>query len=156
MDRWTAQRAPTFAYEFNDDAAPLPVPLPLDPPVATHLSELAYLFDLPGASSPVQLNPNQEALAARMRAAWANFAASGNPSSAAVRWPEFRDRAHMLSLVPPQPQVETDFGGHHCAFYRAVVTPPCRLPPAQHSTRRARRRREDTTPVFHSPLPHSQ
>ena len=40
---------PTFAYEFNDDAAPTRFPLALDPSVATHGSELAYLFDLPDA-----------------------------------------------------------------------------------------------------------
>jgi para-nitrobenzyl esterase len=57
-----------------------------------------------------------------MRAAWANFAASGNPASAAVPWPAFggADSGQMLSLVPPQPQVETDFAArHHCAFWAA-------------------------------------
>jgi para-nitrobenzyl esterase len=115
MDRWTSQRVPTFAYAFNDDAAPLPVPVPLDPPVATHLSELAYLFEMPSARS---LSPDQETLAAGMRRAWANFAASGDPSSAAMPWPAFDGGAHMLSLVPPQPRVDTDFAStHHCSFW---------------------------------------
>src|SRR3989442_7947113 len=48
MDAWLSRRAPTFAYEFNDDAA-LWRYAPIDPPVATHLSELPYLFDLPDA-----------------------------------------------------------------------------------------------------------
>jgi para-nitrobenzyl esterase len=56
-----------------------------------------------------------------MRAAWASFAASGNPSTADVPWPAFgADSAQVLSLVPPRPQVETDFAArHHCAFWAA-------------------------------------
>ena len=116
MNAWLSRRAPTFAYEFNDDAAPwryAPIP------VATHLSELPYLFDLPDAPIQVPLSLDQEALAARMRTAWANFAASGDPSAAAVPWPSF-DVAHVMSLVPPQPQIETDFASrHHCSFWAA-------------------------------------
>ena len=53
-----------------------------------------------------------------MPAAWANFAAAGDPSSAAVPWPSFDDGARVLSLVQPQPRVETNFASiHHCAFW---------------------------------------
>jgi para-nitrobenzyl esterase len=114
MDAWLSRRAPTFAYEFNDDAAPwryAPVP------VATHLSELPFLFDLPDAPIQVPLSLDQEALAASMRTAWANFAASGDPSSTALSWPSF-DVAHVMSLVSPQPLIETDFASrHHCSFW---------------------------------------
>ena len=112
LDSLTAKRVPTFAYEFNDDAAPLRFTPPLaGPPVATHGSELQYLFELPNAPVPGTLNAGQQALAASMRTAWANFAASGNPATTAVPWPAFghADRASVLSLVPPQPQLETDF-----------------------------------------------
>jgi para-nitrobenzyl esterase len=122
IDQLTAQRAPTYAYEFNDDTAP-PIftgPL-LPPPVATHESELQYLFDLPNAHVPTPLNPGQQALAASMQAAWAHFAATGNPATAAAPWPSFgAGSAKMLSLIPPQPQLETDFAArHHCAFWAA-------------------------------------
>lgn len=117
IDKLTAQATPTFAYEFNDDAAPLRAAPPLDPPVATHTSELAYLFDLPDAPVQTPLNSEQEKLAASMRAAWAKFAADGDPSSAPMPWPSF-DNAHVMSLVPPQPQVERDFASrHHCSFW---------------------------------------
>jgi hypothetical protein len=39
-----------------------------------------------------------------------------------VPWPAFggADSTQMLSLVPPRPQVKTDFAaGHHCAFWDA-------------------------------------
>jgi para-nitrobenzyl esterase len=119
QDGWTAQETSTFAYEFNDDAAVNPYAGPaINPPVATHTSELPYLFDLPDA--PFHgLNPDQEALAASMRAAWANFAVSGNPSTTEVSWPSF-EAAHVMSLVPPQPQVESNFvSRHHCSFWAA-------------------------------------
>ena len=122
IDTLTSQRVPTYAYEFNDDNAPQPfTPPTLVPPVATHTSELQYLFDLPNAPFPAPLSAGQQALAASMRAAWANFAATGNPATAAVPWPAFSTgSAQMLSLVPPQPQTETDFAArHHCAFWAA-------------------------------------
>jgi para-nitrobenzyl esterase len=120
VDQETAQRVPTYAYEFNDNNAPeVFAPTLEGPPVATHASEEQYLFDLPDVPFPTPLNADQQALAASMRAAWANFAATGSPASAAVPWPAFgAASAQMLSLVPPQPQTETDFATrHHCAFW---------------------------------------
>jgi para-nitrobenzyl esterase len=76
IDQLTSQRVPTYAYEFNDDNAPPVFSGPIiPPPVATHASELQYLFDLPNAPVPTPLSASQQALAASMRAAWANFAA---------------------------------------------------------------------------------
>ena len=122
IDQLTSQRAPTYAYEFNDDNAPPVFSGPIiPPPVATHASELQYLFDLPNAPVPIPLSAGQQALAASMRAAWANFAARGSPATRAVPWPAFgAGSAQMLSLLPPQPQPETDFSArHHCAFWAA-------------------------------------
>jgi para-nitrobenzyl esterase len=117
IDQLTSQRVPTHAYEFNDDNAPQLFTRPgLVAPVATHESELPYLFDLPNAPFPAQLSAGQQALAASMRAAWANFASTGNPATRAVPWPAFgAGSAQMLSLVPPQPQIETDFATRHTA-----------------------------------------
>jgi para-nitrobenzyl esterase len=121
LDRWTSARVPTFAYEFNDDDAPQRYAPPgAVAPVATHSSELQYLFDLPNAPVPGGLDADQEALAAAMRAAWVRFAAKGDPSTAAVPWPPVTDGTHVMSLVPPQPEVETDFvTRHHCSFWLA-------------------------------------
>ncbi|MCU1503525.1 MAG: carboxylesterase family protein [Ilumatobacteraceae bacterium] len=120
VDRWTARRAPTFAYEFDDDTAPQLFAGPSLPPIATHSSEIQYLFDQPNAPFPATLNPTQEALANSMRAAWANFAANGDPASAAVPWPPFNAHADVLSLTTPQPRVDTGFATtHHCSFWAA-------------------------------------
>jgi carboxylesterase type B len=82
MDTWTAKRVPTFAYEFNDDAAPGRFVPAIG--IATHTSELGYLFDLPDALIQDPLTADQQRLADSMQRAWARFAANGNPASIPV------------------------------------------------------------------------
>ena len=124
VDRWTAKRVPTFAYQFNDDNAPSRFAGPALPPIATHSSEYQYLFDLPNTPFPGTLNPDQQALAATMRSAWTSFAATGNPSTAVLNWPSVGFDGSVMSLVPPRPMVETDFSAiHHCAFWDAAQNP---------------------------------
>ena len=121
VDQWTSARVPTFAYEFNDDAAPARYARGI--PVATHGSELPYLFDLPNAPIQDPFEPGQQQLAASMRAAWARFAATGDPSTPTLRWPSFRQGGRGLSLVPPQPQIDSGFAArHHCTFWASDVT----------------------------------
>jgi len=114
VDRQTAARGvPTYAYQFNDDAAP-----GFGLGQATHGAELPYLFDLP--NTPVTLNDAQQALAASMRTAWASFAARGNPSTRALSWPSVGNGTKVLSFVPLQSKVTTDFAAaHHCSFWAA-------------------------------------
>ena len=119
VDRWTAARGvPTYAYQFNDDSAPLNI-VSSGLGLATHGTELPYLFDQPNAPFPAMLNADQQALAASMRTDWASFAGTGDPSSRALPWPSF-DGTRVLSLVPLQSQVTTDFAAaHHCSFWAA-------------------------------------
>ena len=58
----------------------------------------------------------QQQLAAAMKQDWTNLAKTGIPAAA---WPRFAATSQrMLSLVPPAPQVETNFAAqHHCAFW---------------------------------------
>jgi para-nitrobenzyl esterase len=117
VDRWTAARVPTYAYQFNDDNAPVNI-LGFSLGLATHGAELPYLFDQPNPPfPPPMLSGDQQALAASMRTDWARFAGTGNPSSRLLRWPSF-NRTRVLSLVPLQSQVTTDFAAaHHCSFW---------------------------------------
>jgi para-nitrobenzyl esterase len=118
VDRWTAARVPTYAYQFNDDQAPVNI-LGFSLGLATHGAELPYLFDQPNPPFPATLNSDQQALAASMRTDWARFADTGNPSSPLLPWPSFHG-AKVLSLVPLQSQVTTDFAAvHHCSFWAA-------------------------------------
>jgi para-nitrobenzyl esterase len=118
VDQWTSARVPTFAYEFNDDAAPARYARGI--PVATHGAELPYLFDLPNARFHDPFAPAQQQLAATMRTAWTRFAATGDPSTANLRWPSFGRNGQILSLVPPQPQTDNSFAArHHCSFWAA-------------------------------------
>ena len=120
VDRWTSRRVPTYGYEFDDGTAPpLFTGTPFYP-IPTHSSEIQYLFDQPNAPHATPLDPTQEALAAKMRAAWAKFAGTGDPGSAAVPWPSFNAGSKVLSLVSPQPQVTSGFSTtHHCGFWAA-------------------------------------
>jgi para-nitrobenzyl esterase len=121
VDRWTARRVPTFAYQFNDDNAP--ERFASLPPAATHSSELQYILDQPNTPLPGTLNPDQQVLAGSMRVAWARFAADGDPSTQALAWPSFNQGDPVMSLVPPDPQVWTGFSdAHHCAFWTAGTT----------------------------------
>jgi para-nitrobenzyl esterase len=123
VNTWTARTAPTYGYEFNDDTAPqLFAPPGFIPQVATHASEMQYLFGLPYAPFPTPLNADQQALADSMRAAWARFAAAGDPSTRTLSWPEFRPTAGgwVISLESPKPQAESQFSSkHHCSFWLA-------------------------------------
>ena len=124
VDRWTSERVPTFAYQFNDDNAPSRFAGPKLPPIATHSSEYQYLFDLPNTPFPGTLTPDQQTLAATMRSAWTSFAATGNPSTAVLNWPSVGFNGSVMSLVPPRPMVETDSSAiHHCAFWDAAQNP---------------------------------
>jgi para-nitrobenzyl esterase len=118
VDNSVSKYVPTFAYEFNDENAPeLFLPPVSFPYGAAHASELQYLFGLPNA---VPLSSAQQQLAAAMQGYWTNFAKRGFPSSSGEPlWPQFSSTSQqMISLVPPQPQVETDFAAeHNCAFW---------------------------------------
>jgi len=121
VDRWTSARVPTFAYEFDDDTSPQIFAGDKLPPIATHSSEIQYLLDQPNAPHAAPLNPGQEALAADMRAAWASFAANGDPSTAVLPWPSIDQGGAVMSLVQPLSQVEASFAStHHCAFWAAA------------------------------------
>jgi para-nitrobenzyl esterase len=118
VDRWTSARVPTFAYQFDDGTAPQIFAGPNFPPIATHSSEIQYVLDQPNAPFAAPLDAVQETLAASMRRAWANFAANGDPTAAAVPWPSFSTNSNVLSLASPQPQVESTFASvHHCALW---------------------------------------
>jgi para-nitrobenzyl esterase len=118
VDRWTAKHTPTFAYEFDDDSAPQLFAGPSLPPIATHSSEIQYLFDQPNAPFAAPLNATQETLAGAMQAAWARFADVGDPASAATPWPRFDSASAVLSLTTPRPQVQASFATtHHCGFW---------------------------------------
>jgi para-nitrobenzyl esterase len=115
-----AAHTPTYAYEFNDENAPERYLPPVGFPYgAAHESEVQYLFALTNTRYPAHLSAPQQRLAQAMKRYWTNFAKTGVPSAA---WPRFAGASHQtLSLIPPRPQVETDYAAeHHCAFWAAA------------------------------------
>jgi para-nitrobenzyl esterase len=120
-DQSLSTYVPTYAYEFNDQNAPERFLPPVSFPYgAAHASEIQYLFGLPAEPFPGVLAPQQQQLAAAMKQYWTNLAKRGFPSSRTeAPWPHFSTASQrMLSLVPPRPNVETDFATEHqCAFW---------------------------------------
>jgi para-nitrobenzyl esterase len=108
---------PTYAYEFNDQNAPdRNLPSFGFPYGAAHGFELQYLFGLDDTAYPGTLSGPQQQLAQAMKQDWTNFAKAGVP---AVDWPRFTaSDQRALSLVPPRPQLETNYATeHHCSFW---------------------------------------
>ncbi|NUR99239.1 MAG: carboxylesterase family protein, partial [Kribbellaceae bacterium] len=104
VDTWTD----AHAYEFNDDTAPFLFAPAGTISVATHGSELWYLFDLPNAPFQQPLNAAQTKLADTMRADWVRFAATGR----------FGSTPGTVSYQLPAPTLSTDFAErHHCATF---------------------------------------
>jgi para-nitrobenzyl esterase len=115
---------PTFAYEFNDENAPQRfLPAVGFPYGAAHASEIQYLFQITTAI-PGPLTGPQQKLSTAMQGYWTSFAKHGNPATLRQpAWPRFGSATQrVLSLVPPRPQVETDFSAeHHCGFWAAAA-----------------------------------
>jgi para-nitrobenzyl esterase len=113
---------PTFAYEFNDENAPSFLPPATFPYGATHAFELSYLFKLTFLPAP-NFTTDQQLLADTMKEYWTRFARNARPNvPAAPHWPMYRAaKDDILSLVPTQPALESNFERvHHCDFWRAL------------------------------------
>lgn len=122
--RLLAQYVPTYAYEFNDENAPVPwffqgYSFPLG---AYHFAEVWYLFNLPGPDSMYHAAPftaAQQQLSDTMIAYWTQFAASGDPNlRSAPGWSRYSGKTDKFqSLVPPTPTVESNFdAAHKCSL----------------------------------------
>jgi para-nitrobenzyl esterase len=115
--------APTFAYEFSDQAAPeilLPVP-PADPSFkyrAAHASELQFLWNLPTPAG-MALSADEQALASTMVKYWTAFAKTGNPNFAGgPTWPAYTAASDsFMTLNTPATSVAATTGfkaDHKC------------------------------------------
>ncbi|MBU9763664.1 carboxylesterase family protein [Mycobacterium sp. TNTM28] len=118
-----AEKAPVYAYEFNDREAPAPevmrtLPFPVG---ASHSLELRYLFDVGGAPP---LNAVQQRLSDEMLDYWSAFVRDGRPAVDGLPdWPGF-DAAgppSRMSLQPGGSRVNNGFAlEHQCAFWAAL------------------------------------
>lgn len=111
------RKAPVYAYEFADPAAPVEqqyqgAPLPLG---ASHGSELGYLFDLSRS-----LSQGSAALSTQMITYWAQFVKTGNPNGGGQpEWPQYAPGGAFLRLVPPAPKPMAGFAdSHQCGYWR--------------------------------------
>ncbi len=122
-----AKYAKTFAYEMADTDARSIVAPPISFPYrAGHFSELQYLFDLSSITlkGTPEMTDAQKALGKEMRAYWATFARTGDPSgNGAPQWVAFTEAkaGPVQSLDKPQSKSVDDFAARHqCDFWRSV------------------------------------
>ena len=115
VDRWLSKHVPTFAYQFDDDSAPQRYTPPgLLPQIATHTSEISVPLRPAQHAIRRRSRTEQRKLSDSMRAAWASFAATGDPSTSDVRWPAYRGtNGAVISLRTPQPKVERNSASTH-------------------------------------------
>ncbi|MFJ6852384.1 carboxylesterase/lipase family protein [Streptomyces sp. NPDC091271] len=120
-NRLAKGRLPVHAYEFTDPDAPsLFGGSSLG---ATHGSELAYLFRMPGTA---QLTQAQQTLSRQMIGYWTSFARNHTPmASGTPPWPRFTgSRPPIQNLAPDAigPVSSTAFAAeHHCAFWNPAI-----------------------------------
>ncbi len=115
-----SQRVPTYTYEFNDANAPLsfgfvPASFPLG---SYHVSEVQYLFNVPGVASP--FSSAQQQLSDAMISYWSQFAETGDPNASGTPvWSPYSVLTDQFqALVPPTPTIEFNFDSiHQCSSF---------------------------------------
>ena len=117
-NRLLSKYVSTFAYEFNDENAPLDFGLPPAsfPLGAYHGAEIQYLEPPAPAGA---FTAAQQQLSNTMIGYWTQFAKTANPNSAgAPLWSSFSAMTNdFQSLVPPTPVVESTFDtDHQCSL----------------------------------------
>lgn len=113
----SASGVSVYAYEFNDQDAPMELQAKVSFPFkAYHAAEIQYLFDLP---STARLNTAQRALADKMVTHWVQFVKSrtGNPNAAgSAAWPPYTTTEEVLQFAPAKSEVVKTFKDtHKCA-----------------------------------------
>lgn len=118
------KKAPAFFYEFADRKAPNPAyQVPEGYEIgAAHATELPYLFDIAGTTAA--LSPEQQTLAAQMRAYWTNFAWRGDPSADGLpAWPAVKGKTetHALAFAPEGVAMDDFSSRHRCDLWQTFA-----------------------------------
>jgi para-nitrobenzyl esterase len=122
-ERSLSQYVTVYAYEFNDEYAPVPAPAygKLNFPLgAYHSADVQFLFNRNGVPAP--LSTDEQKLSQAMIGYWTKFAKKGNPNSKVEpHWAPYNSKIDdRQSFVPPTPTVESgaDFDSFHmCSLY---------------------------------------
>ncbi|WP_165422852.1 carboxylesterase/lipase family protein [Ktedonosporobacter rubrisoli] len=125
-NRWLAQHASVYGYEFADRNAPSSlIADPRIPLAAFHGSELVYLFDFPGYKPP--FSREQWHLSDQMIHYWARFVHTGNPNGSGLPpWPSFRTSENVpyvqaLAAGDKGIQPINMDAEHNCSFWSTIL-----------------------------------
>ena len=120
VDRWTPRRVPTFALRVRRRQRAAAVRGPTLPPIATHSSEIQYLFDQPNAPFPAHADHRPGGARREHASGVGNFAAERQ--SVVARSALAVDRRRCARDVTGAIAAELESGysaDHHCAFWAA-------------------------------------
>lgn len=116
------QTEPVFRYHFAYDAY---TALPNTPKAAFHGLELVYIFGNWNAllAGMVEYQPNADdlAMSARMQAAWARFAATGDPAGMDLAWPEYVGASDNAALLDEPPGLIEGVRTQQCDFWDGLL-----------------------------------
>ncbi|MDC0720749.1 carboxylesterase/lipase family protein [Nannocystis bainbridge] len=112
------QDAPVFRYHFAYDGYDA---LPNATKAAFHGLELIYVFAAWGAvlPEPAMYEPNADdlAISQRLQAAWARFAATGDPGGADLTWPPYVAADDNGALLDEPPGLFNGVRAQQCDFW---------------------------------------
>jgi carboxylesterase type B len=119
-----AARVETYAYEFDDPAAPTQVPAPFIEQRSYHGAELTYLYrqrmSAFGFGPVAALGAGEQALADLMIAYWSAFAATGSPNGPGLPpWPRYSQQSPVVQRLAQGAvgAINTFSADHRCAFW---------------------------------------
>lgn len=112
------QTEPVYRYHFAYDAYNA---LPNTPKAAFHGLELVYIFANWDAvlTGMIEYQPNADdlAMSARMQAAWAQFARTGDPAAMGLTWPEYVTANDNAALLDEPPGLVDGVRTQQCDFW---------------------------------------
>jgi carboxylesterase type B len=111
------------AYVYYFTRVPLTAQGTPSPNGASHITELAYVFGIPGAT----WNDTDRKLSDAMMSYWTNFAAKGDPNGQALpRWPQFKDAVKDKAMVlgdtiAPEAAAPVEKNAFYAGLHRRLI-----------------------------------
>jgi len=124
----SVSKAGGAAYSYKFDVQSKNRAPQLGCPHGAELTFIWYPWSDPGDPNP--FSPAEELLSQRMRDAWANFAATGKPTTSPEQWPRYTEEHDIVAVLRPIPTgqpsgfvSEEGWRRKQCNFWNSYLTP---------------------------------